>query len=161
MVGIRERKLRRVDAKHPDLRAAYEAKLEDVKQWRHDIIEPSAVEAVRVETSELLADVETQLADGRAFVMGERYTLADVLMTVSLARLVAIGRASWRSDGAHPHLVRYYERVRARPSFEVARVWERLHADQIAGIMLPFVLPRVAAAAAVIAVVTWAVVTFL
>lgn len=155
MVGLRERRLRRFAAKHPDLREAYEAKIEDVVRWRAHIVEPEAIEAARAEVDRMLDETEALLADGRTYLVGESYTLADVLWTVGLARLAAIGRRAWLHDGSHPHLVRYYERMRGRPSFEEACIWERLEPRQIAAIVLPFLLPRLAVAAAVVGLVTW------
>jgi glutathione S-transferase len=156
MIGVRERRLRRLAAKHADLRAAYEAKLEDVKRWRDDLIEPTVIEAARAELARVLAEVEGQLADGRACLIGDQYTLADVLWTVGLARLHVVGGLD---RDQHPHLLAYYQRMRARPSFDAASVWERVQPKQVAGIVLPYLLPRLFAVLLVLALIVWLAVT--
>lgn len=158
MVGTRERKLRRLAAKHADLRQAYEAKIADVKRWREDLIEPAAVEAGRGELSRVLDEAEALLADGRSFLVGDAYTLADVFWTVGLARLHIMKSLGGLDQSEHPQLVRYYQRVRARPSFEASSVWDRVQPMQIARIILPYVLPRLLVAATLVAAVVWLVI---
>jgi glutathione S-transferase len=158
VIGIRARRLRTLAARHPDLRAAYEAKLADVVQWRGDIVSADATAAAHARITATLDALEARLADGRPFLVGT-YSLADVLAIVDLARLRAIGQGAWLTDGRHRHLVQYYERVRARPSFAAAAVWEKVEASerrQIASIVLPFLLPRLAVASIVLAVLVYA-----
>ncbi len=161
MVGVRERKLRRLAAKHPDLRQAYEAKIEDVKRWREDLIEPAAIEPARVELSGVLDEAEALLADGRPFLVGDAYSLADVLWTVGLARLHIVGSHKGLDQAKYPRLTGYYQRMRARPSFESASVWEVVQRKQVAGIILPFLLPRLLLVVALVAALVWLVVELL
>jgi glutathione S-transferase len=62
-----------------------------------------------------LRHVETALADGRTFLMGDRFTSADILLTTCLDWAIAYGVGI--CDNAHPYL----ERVSARPAYIAAK----------------------------------------
>jgi len=67
-----------------------------------------------------LQDLNETLSDGRLWLLGETFTLADVGLTVILHRLV---RAHWTVLWADlPHVVKYWQRVNLRPSFQKAIV---------------------------------------
>lgn len=64
------------------------------------------------------------------FLVGEEYTLADVVMTVLLAR------AQWADDTAkavaeHKRVAVYWDRMRARPSFVKADIWAVLRPGRV------------------------------
>ena len=61
---------------------------------------------------EQLRHVETALADGRTYLMGERFTGADILLTTCLEWAIAYGVGI--CDNAHPYL----ERIVARPGYQ-------------------------------------------
>ncbi|MFH1342400.1 MAG: glutathione S-transferase family protein [Pseudomonadota bacterium] len=62
-----------------------------------------------------LRHVEVALSDGRAFLMGERLTSADILLTTCLDWAIAYGVGI--CDNAQPYL----ERIRARPAYQLAK----------------------------------------
>lgn len=61
---------------------------------------------------EQLRHVEVALSDGRTFLMGERFTSADILLTTCLEWAIAYGVGI--CDNAHPYL----ERIKARPGYQ-------------------------------------------
>jgi glutathione S-transferase len=73
---------------------------------------PEYGEVCRRSAEKRLAWLDGQLAD-RAFVAGERYTIADItaLVGIDFGRVVKI-----RIDPEHKHLQRWYEAVSSRPS---------------------------------------------
>jgi glutathione S-transferase len=62
-----------------------------------------------------LRHVETAFADGRTFLMGDRFTSADILLTTCLDWAIAYGVGI--CDNAHPYL----ERIQARPAYRLAK----------------------------------------
>jgi glutathione S-transferase len=121
--GLRLRKLAKLRDQNPDLREIYEAKIEDVKEWFATARNPAAVGEIVARVARSLDELDAHLA-GRDFIGGARYGAADVLWTVVLARLCVLGMRP--GIEARPRLRAYYERVRARPSFAAARVWDRM-----------------------------------
>ena len=61
-----------------------------------------------------LRHVEVALADGRQFLMGERFSSADILLTTCLEWAIAYGVGI--CDNAQPYL----ERIRQREAFQRA-----------------------------------------
>lgn len=122
------RRLEQLAVENPDLAAAYRARAE-VFAERMRIFNPAAAKdlfrARRAEALQLLDDVERSLADGRPVLAPPSYGCADVVITVFLARMefVRLGR----EIAKRPSLARYYEAMRARPSFAAADVWRSLH----------------------------------
>src|SRR5690606_32803592 len=92
--------------------------------------------------------LEAVLAE-HPFLGGAHYSLADVAWAVILARLQMAGHQRWWESGKRPRVAAWYERMRARPSYRAAWVWDRLHADVMAPLVARFVLPRLAMAIAV------------
>ena len=62
-----------------------------------------------------LHHVEVALADGRPFLMGEKFTSADILLTTCLDWAIAYGVGI--CDNAHPYL----ERIQARQAYRLAK----------------------------------------
>lgn len=58
--------------------------------------------------------VDQDLADGRPFIAGERFTVADI---TGMATLVLAAFARYDVETGRPNLSRWVESVRARPSF--------------------------------------------
>jgi len=120
---LRARKLRRLRQANPDLAADYDAKIEDVREWRTQIRDEAEIGAVRRELEDVLRQVDEQLGK-TCHLATDTYSLADVAWTCVLARLEMLGLASslW-GDGRLPQLEAYYDTLRRRPSFAAARVW--------------------------------------
>src|SRR5947209_13682307 len=64
---------------------------------------------------EQLRHVEVALADGRQFLMGDRFTSADILLTTCLDWAIAYDVGI--CENAHPYL----ERIQARPAYQAAK----------------------------------------
>ena len=65
-----------------------------------------------------LTRVARTLGDGRPFILGEAYTIADVVLIPSVVRMTDLGLAHlWRTL---PEIDLWLENVTARPSFDVA-----------------------------------------
>src|ERR1700736_998370 len=64
---------------------------------------------------EQLRHVETALADGRTFLMGDKFPSAAILLTTCLDWAIAYGVRI--CDNAHPYL----ERIQARPAYQLAK----------------------------------------
>ena len=62
-----------------------------------------------------LRHVETAFADGRTFLMGDRFTSADILLTTCLDWAIAYGVGI--CDNAHPYL----ERIQVREAYQLAK----------------------------------------
>lgn len=134
--------LRRNLRRNPDLAGVYRRKLADVDAWGESLATPRAIEAIRRDVADALAEVDHTLSDGRSFLCGGGWSLADLMWTVVVARLRMLG---WSEQlAALPHLVAWYERMRARPSFRQAVLVERFDPSYIAPLVLPWLLPRVA-----------------
>jgi glutathione S-transferase len=123
---LRMSKLRRLRRENPDLAGLYDAKIEDLLQWRASIANRAEVAEIRRDLESVLRRAEEQLGKTR-FLAGDAYSLADVAWTCILARLTMLGLAdSLWGQGQLPHLASYYEQLRQRPSFASAEIWEAM-----------------------------------
>lgn len=75
-----------------------------------------------------LDDVERGLSDGRRFIMGENFTIADAYLFVVLnwAGFISFGLGRW------PALADYIDRVAARPTVRTALIAEGLLQEEAA-----------------------------
>lgn len=60
-------------------------------------------------------DLNTQLSDGRQFLMGNRISIADVFWSMKMLRLIETG---YPFQTLHPTLYQWYQRIYARPAFQ-------------------------------------------
>jgi glutathione S-transferase len=67
-----------------------------------------------------LERVAGALADRRPFLLGEQYTIADILLIPTVVRMEDLGLANLWSD--LPAVQGWFERIQARPSFDMAYV---------------------------------------
>jgi glutathione S-transferase len=108
----------------PDAIDARMAKIPDPRRrarqrsvYEQGIDSPLVIDAVG-DFDRLLGEMETTLAGG-AWLGGDIYSLADAAATPYVNRLAMLGLLdAWRDD--HPRVMDWYDRIRARPSFEVA-----------------------------------------
>jgi glutathione S-transferase len=137
---LRKRKLLRLRSANPDLTEVYDAKIEDLRQWRTSIASPEEVAEARDEVEGALARVEVRLGES-PYLAGESYSLADLAWTCIFARLKMLGLADsfWGSERS-PRVAAYYERLRSRPSFAKAGVWERSPAPEVRRALLKAML---------------------
>jgi len=67
----------------------------------------------------LFKNMETTLADGRKWLLGDGYTLADISITPFIARLYYLALLEvWLEE--RPCATAWWERAKSRPSYEVA-----------------------------------------
>jgi glutathione S-transferase len=97
------------------------ASLYVMRRHRADALGPIYGVALEVVTKageyfrEQLCHVEVALSDGREFLMGDRFTSADILLTTCLDWAIAYGVGI--CDNAHPYL----ERMQTRPAYHLAK----------------------------------------
>jgi len=69
----------------------------------------------------LVSDMNLAL-DAQDYLCGDEYSLADVFATAALARFRVHGFQEWWADGVNENVADYYQRLRAKPSFEAAGI---------------------------------------
>lgn len=69
----------------------------------------------------IFGKLDAALSDGRSWIMGDQFTLADLNFAPLVARLEAIGFLQLWLDGRTPSL-RWWQRIKARASFAAAHV---------------------------------------
>ena len=69
------------------------------------------------------------IADPRDVLVPPKYSAADVVWTVFLARMQFVGMAD--EVAARRALMRYWRAATARPAFAAADGWTRLHAGRL------------------------------
>jgi glutathione S-transferase len=113
--------LRRQRAAHPELAEVYDAKIRDIAGFDEGAGDAAHVEALRRRVTETLDEMDKTLRDS-TWLAGDEYSMADVAWTVGVARLHMLGVDPL---AGRPALASWYARVKARPSFVEADVWER------------------------------------
>lgn len=78
---------------------------------------PSMMEPAVAGLQRGLQEMAAQLSDGRTWLAGERYTLADITWTANFARLELVGALDYFLE-PHAALEAYWERLRERPGYE-------------------------------------------
>lgn len=118
---VRLRKLERGRDANPDLAPLYQARIDDVRQWFEVSRNPRKVSELVDSVNATLAKLDAHIRQ-RAFIAGAHYGLADILWTVVIARLYALGLRS--TVDAHRNVARYFARIEQRPSLARAGVWK-------------------------------------
>jgi glutathione S-transferase len=136
-VGKRIAVLERHRDQNPELAAIYQARIEDVRNWRATIADRRQVDALGVELTDLFGDLELQLAD-QPFIVGDRYTLADVVWTVTVARAHMLRRTHLLG----PQTKAWFERMRKRPSYVEADIWDRFRPSFLLGMIARSIFRR-------------------
>ncbi len=90
-------------------------------EWiQHGLEAPGAAEKIRLYDA-YLHKMEHALKNGSWLVEG-RFSMADVAMTPYVNRLAALSMEGLWEDGRLPRVENWFERIRARPTFEPAFV---------------------------------------
>ena len=90
-------------------------------QWIQQGLEaPGALDKIRLYLA-YLEKMEQALA-ASTWLVGDAFTLADIAMAPYVNRLAALSMQDLWDNDRLPHVARWFERVRARPSFEPAFV---------------------------------------
>jgi glutathione S-transferase len=150
--AMRIKRLRKLAARNPDMREIYEAKLRDIEGFAASAQNPAVVEQQGQRMLALCDDLDRALAE-REYVAGSSYSLADVVATIAVARMSMIGRAPLEH---RPALAAWYERMRARPSFVGADVWERFRPSRLLGMVARKLGPYVLGVTVVVTLLVWA-----
>ncbi len=137
----RLRTLRKNKKKAPELAPLYDVRIADVEAWIATMAQPAELEAARTMLGDLLKELDTRLQGGD-FIVGDSYSLADLMATVLCARMKALKIAQLRE---YPSLAAHYERMKARPRFPKEDIVETIEFRKIIKIVAPFLLPRLLA----------------
>lgn len=118
-VQIKEKLLPKLMQAHPELKAIYAAKLQDVQQWNQTIRDGSKMEQINARIEPLLDPLEQQLSQSE-WLCESGYSLADAMWTAVLNRLAELRFDTlWTSD-KRPAIAAYLHCLKARPSFKLA-----------------------------------------
>ncbi|MEM8729269.1 MAG: glutathione S-transferase family protein [Pseudomonadota bacterium] len=137
LMGVHGRKVRALNAViahigdgEPALLAAYTAKIAKETAAGEFIATPAqmatAIDNARAHVGDLQAHLSAQSSD---WVCGDSYTMADIVWTISLYRLMWLGYGDfWAADTGNDKVADYYARAIERPSFKSAvRDWKYAH----------------------------------
>ncbi len=134
LTGVHDRKINHLKAliasvaDDPNLIAAYEAKIAKETSAKNFVYDHESMIDAHNRMKDHVAALEKQLSthDGE-WAMGDNYTMADIMWTVSLFRLKWLGLGSlWETTDSAPRVAPYVQRAFARPSFQDAVVnWPR------------------------------------
>lgn len=138
MPGVHDRKIAKIRTARamaidePELRAAYDAKITKEEAGKHHVLSPERMRASIAEMLAIVAALEDRIGDGRPWVCGDAFTLADVFWAVSLFRMKWLGMGFAWAGGhalnptALPHVAAYGARLFERPRFRAAVIdWPR------------------------------------
>lgn len=78
-------------------------------------IPESVFEGHLMELFDAFQSLDTQMSDGRLYLMGDELTIADVFWSMKVLRLIETG---YPFAARHPTLYQWYERIYARPAFQ-------------------------------------------
>jgi tetrachloro-p-hydroquinone reductive dehalogenase len=112
--GRRIRLLAARRRRHPDLADAYDARLVRLDAVRRASEDPDVLAWAHDDMAMQLDAAERHLAGGRGCLVGARFTLADAVWTVLLARLHLLGLQAELAK--RPALAAYDARMRGRPA---------------------------------------------
>ena len=134
MPGVHDRKIakirsaRELVANDAELVAAFDAKISKEEAGRDFVHTPEQMRAAIGEMVSTVGGLEQRLGDGRTWICGDRFTLADVVWAVSLFRMQWLGMAFVWDGGSHlnnverPAVAAYGRRLFDRKAFRAAAV---------------------------------------
>jgi ganglioside-induced differentiation-associated protein 1 len=120
--AARVRALRRRIERDPASASLYADKLRDIERFQAEAADEAYVAATRADLDDALDELDAGLSE-RPFVAGASYSLADLVWTAAVARCMML---KFDPLARRPALARWYARMRDRPSFAAADVWERV-----------------------------------
>lgn len=135
MPGVHDYKImklmeaRSLSVGHPKLIAAFDAKIRKEASAKTYVATAELMRDATGEIITIIADLESRLSDGRTWISGDAFTMADIQWAVSLFRLKWLGMAfAWAGDHPlndrhHRHVASYAKRLFDRPSFRDAVIY--------------------------------------
>jgi len=150
---MRRKALRKYKKSHPDLAEHYEARLQDIDEWEKTCANAIEMDKIYEQMRALLERLDAAL-EGKEWLVGESYTLADLVWTAFFARFKMFGRAHMWDN--LERVKTYFQRLEARPGFQKADIWLKVQPKLMFRIMAPFVLSRLAAATLVLTAIVGA-----
>lgn len=103
-------------AEYPDLARAYHQKLREAYETEDKLKNQDVLRRNKEHLIRLLDEVETQL-NKTAFVAGEEFSMADVMLIPVLARLVLLNLED-EYISSRPNIAEYWILVKQRPSYK-------------------------------------------
>lgn len=130
IAGVHARKIRVLETliKHigedAELRAAYKSKISKELAAGEFVKTPDEMRAAHRQMKAHVIDLEKHLQSREKgpWVLGEQFTLADIVWTQSLWRMKWLGLSDNWENGENPAVAEYTERAFVRPSFQSAVV---------------------------------------
>ncbi len=123
----RVRNLRRRQQQNPELAMVYGAKIMDIEGFSRNARSPICLRRTQTQIELMLFQLDDALKAGR-HLAGEEYSMADLVWTVGVARMLMLGMEPFAS---RPRLKEWYARMKSRPSFTQAMVMERFKPSAI------------------------------
>lgn len=136
MKGVHEKKIAALRTvldhigPNSDLRPAFESKITKELAAGAFVIEPEKMRDAHARGRAHVAALQQQLKLSEGpWIFGDRYTMADLLWTISLYRLTWLGFAKWwGADTDNDRVPDYYARAVRRPAFRSAVAdWKYAH----------------------------------
>lgn len=106
---------------HPELRSNYIVCAERSEKSKTFRVDEKFINDVESKALASITFAEKAL-QGNAYLLGNSYTLADVIWTVVLSRLDLLGYSNWLDENEFPQLFNYYQRMQNRSSFTDAQI---------------------------------------
>lgn len=106
---------------HPKLKGNYLVCAERSENSKVFRVDSDHIERVEKSALKAISLAEKQIK-GNSFLLGNTYTLADVIWTVVLSRLELLGYGNWLDEGNFPEISRYYSRMQHRKSYTLAQI---------------------------------------
>ena len=123
----RVQNLRQRQREAPQLTDLYDAKIEDIENFSRNALDADRMRQAWASHCQKLDRLENALWH-RTHIVGNDYTMADLVWTVGIARLKVLGMNPFEG---RPALKKWYARMKARPSFRQAQVMERFQPSAI------------------------------
>ena len=106
---------------HPEHRKSYRVCADRSEKSKTFRVDKEHIKDIEQNAFESISFAEKRLK-GNTFLLGETYSLADVIWTVVLSRLDLLGYTDWVEGNDFPLLASYYQRAQERKSFTLAKI---------------------------------------
>jgi len=106
---------------YPEFRSNYLVCAERSQKSKTFRVDKNHIEDVEQSALEAITFAEKQLQDNR-FLLGNTYTLADVIWTVVHSRLDLLGYSKWLDKDTFPQISSYYLRMQHRKNYSLAQI---------------------------------------